>query len=377
MRSLVSTLVIVFLALFGAVQQAQATSLYQVLEPVTATNTEARNQAQQKAFATMVWRLSGQAASDNELLKPYLDNPQDLVSRYTQGDGTLLISFDAASMLNLLHEAGMPVWGSQRPVILLWWQQQDLHGFQLLNDSQQDAATIKQAADYAGLPVRFPLADLQEQMLAENLNIEASNEQVALLLQRYGADVFLQVKQHEDNERINVSWRLLEKGKLQRGSEQAAAVTEAATNLFTQLASGFVKRYAVLPGEGQPLYIQVDGVDIPRLQQLQRALRPFSPVLVKLQASSAVWQVRALPEQLEAVLELLQLKKLALPAKEEVLIEQEIVVQDEQGLEQIAEEQLDSTTEYQSELEQLLAPEQSDNNISSTQQLDIDMLFAW
>ncbi len=100
-------------------------------------------------------------------------------------------------------------------------------------------------------------------------------------------------------------------------------------------------------------------------------------MLVKLQASSAVWQVRALPEQLEAVLELLQLKKLALPAKEEVLIEQEIVVQDEQSPEQIAEEQLGSTTEYQPELEQLLAPEQGDNSISSTQQLDIDMLFAW
>src|SRR5690606_10007099 len=71
---------------------------------------------------------------------------------------------DHAAINALLRSHHLPVWGSIRPATLLWLAVEE-HGRRRLvsaNDTETVAATVVAVAERRGLPVHFPLLDLQD-----------------------------------------------------------------------------------------------------------------------------------------------------------------------------------------------------------------------
>lgn len=289
---------------------APVTGLYQVREPLAEGADDDRAEAFSRAFATLMQRLTGTADSANKGgLAAHKASPQSLSLGYTYQDDELQVSFDPASVMQALREARVAVWGVDRPVLLLWWVQEALQGRQLLGDGQNRSLNLQQAALHRGLPARFPLADLSEQIRADQGWSSADEEQLQELLQRYDADALLVIDAGEAADGVAGNWQLLGSNIELNGRLSGNTPLDAADAMFQQLARELAREYAVVPGQGERLQVRLRGLDLDAMLAAEKALQVFDGQLVALQGDEAVWQVTALPEQLRSQLALYQFRE--------------------------------------------------------------------
>lgn len=347
-------------------QAVQMPSIYQVsVEQLTSDENQAREKALSRAFSTVVWRLTGVSnLEDYPQLKQHSADPQDLVTGYNHRDTTLTVRFDAASVLNALQQQGLATWGAQRPVLLLWWTQRDTHGQQLFSDGQLKAESIAKHAEHNGLPVRFPMADLQEQMLTDRLQLTQDAEQVEQLMQRYAGDVFLRVVVEQEPQPTAL-WQLYEQGKVRQGKVEASKVDDLPDAVFFQLANYFVHKYAVLPGQGEVLKVQVNDLTMQRLVTVENLLQVYNAKLVRLVGQQGVWQVKALPEQLRSLFALQHMRELPVSENESSALP--VVVESEQLSESATESESASNNEVGT----------GKTESSKSVQDKVDLLFGW
>lgn len=290
---------------------APVTGLYQVREPLQEAGEAARAEAFSRAFVTLMQRLTGSAEyAHDRALAAQLANPRDLALGYTYQEDELQVSFDPASVMQALHEAQVPIWGNDRPVLLLWWVQEGMHGRQLLGDGQNRSLNLQQAALHRGLPVRFPLADLSEQVHADQGWQGVEPQQVQELLQRYDGDALLVVDAQEAAEGVVGSWQLFGGSQPWSGQLSGSSALAAADGVFQQLAAAMAQEYAVMPGQGELIRVRLQGLDLDGMLAAEKALQVFDGKLVSLQGDQAVWQLTALPEQLRSQLALYQFREL-------------------------------------------------------------------
>ncbi len=188
-------LTLLWLAPLASAQAVEVDGLYEAAVPVTGQGERERRSALRQAFARVLVRVSGDPgapASDalqEALAKPmayvqqyrYRPLPSPAASRSRSSTGSeigneaeeeapafrqeLWVSFDPRAVNTLLTEAGLPVWGRARPATLLWlavndWGQRFLVGGDVARHLQ---AQLNVAARRRGLPLFFPLLDLQDQ----------------------------------------------------------------------------------------------------------------------------------------------------------------------------------------------------------------------
>ncbi|MDX1299996.1 MAG: DUF2066 domain-containing protein [Pseudomonas sp.] len=319
---LTARLLLVCLSLFALPALAAPVSdLYQVREALSSQQPQERAAALSRALDTLVLRLTGTAdALQNPAVVALRKDPQQIVSQSGYKGETLLVDFDPLSTERSLRQAGLALWGANRPSILLWWLSDASDGSRLLGDGQAAAALFNQAAQHRGLPLRLPLADLSEQLLAVPENLTA-NDPAALreASERYAADAVLAVLAREANGQWQAEWRLWlgderEQGKV-KGADQAALADAVLLAVNQRLAPRFI----VAPGVASSLTVQVQGVDLARYAELQRILEPFAAQLRKVEGDTLTFAVNANAEQLRAQLGLAQLQEIpaeALPIED-------------------------------------------------------------
>lgn len=292
---------------------ATVSDLYQVKEPVASQQPEERDAALQRAVETLVLRLTGkpEAAKGNALAELRKD-PQQIVSQYGYEGDHLVVDFDAVSTDRSLRQAGLPLWGVNRPAILAWWLNDTANGSNMVGDGQASAEPLRQAAQHRGLPLRLPLADLSEQLLATSENLGAKDpDSLRSASERYGADALLAVRASEADGKWQASWQLWlgearEQGKAE-GADQAALADAVLLAVSERLAPKFV----VAPGATTTQTVEIIGADLSRYAELQRVLEPFGAQLQSVQADRLTYKVSASVEQLRTQLGLLQLREVS------------------------------------------------------------------
>ena len=289
-------------------------NLYQVREVVSSQQPGERDAALSRALDTLVLRLTGDPAA---LLHPAVaelrKSPQQLISQYAYQSGppqVLQVDFDPLSSEQHLRQAGLPLWGANRPAILAWWLHNGSDGSSLVGDAQAGAPLLRAAAQQRGLPLRLPLADLDEQLLVSPENLSA-NPPAALLQAstRYGADALLTVQAREADGQWQAQWQLWlgdsrEQGTAQ-GVDQAALADAVLLAVSQRLAPRFVSR----PGAAQGLQLEVQGANLARYAELQRLLEPFAARLQWAKGDRLAFRLNASPEQLRAQLALGRLQE--------------------------------------------------------------------
>lgn len=285
--------------------------LYQVREAVTSQQPEERVTALNRALETLVLRLTGDAqALQSPALEGVRQDPQQLVSQYVYEGDTLVVDFDPMTTENKLRQAGLPLWGANRPAILTWWIVPSREEGSLVGDGQESAKPLQQAAQHRGLPLRLPLADLQEQLIATSDNLSASQPDVLREASaRYDADALLTVLAREEYAGMTADWRLWLGDTREQGTVKGGSQQELADAVLLAVSERLAPRFLVKPGATSALTLEVQGANLGRFAELERLLEPFSARLLRASGDLLVWQVNASAAQLRAQLALAGLQE--------------------------------------------------------------------
>lgn len=295
---------------------AVVANLYQVREPVASQTPEERDAALVRAFDTLVQRLTGDAgAAQSQALAGLRAEPQQVISQYGYEGQEIVVDFDPATTERSLRQAGLALWGANRPAILAWWLNNSLEGSSLVGDGQPSADPLQRAAQRRGLPLRLPLADLGEQLLGTSDNLTASQPDAGLLesVERYGADALLAVDAQEQDGQWQASWQLWLGDSREQGTVKAGDEQGLADAVMLAVGERLAPRFAASPSAASHLTLQVQGADLARYAELSRLLEPFDAHLQLVEGDTLVFRVNASPEQLRAQLSLARLEEMPAP----------------------------------------------------------------
>jgi len=289
-------------------------NLYQVRETVSGQSPDERTQATQRALETLILRLTGDAkAPQNPGLAELRKDPQQIISQYGYESGppeSLLVDFDPVSTDRTLRQAGLSLWGSNRPTILGWWLNDATDGSNLVGDGQAAAEPLRRAAQHRGLPLRLPLADLSEQSVGTAKNIEGSDPAALKdASERYGADGLLAVHAHEENGQWQGKWHLWMGQQSEQGTATGADSAALADAVLLAVSERLAPRFVVKAGASTGLLLQVQGMTLERYAQLGRLLDPFGAKLRSVDGDRITYDVNGSPDQLRAQLALAKLQE--------------------------------------------------------------------
>jgi hypothetical protein len=173
-----------------AARAVTVTDLYETAQPVDGS----RDAAFVEALKTVVVRVSGQRDAAARLAAE-INNPRKYVQRFGfTADGVLEVGFDSVSVDRMLSDAGLPIWGHERPATLVLLGIEDNAGTRWVDADSTGAVrerdAITRVARQRGLPLKWPLMDSQDRA---GLGADAASASGALLetAARYGANAAL------------------------------------------------------------------------------------------------------------------------------------------------------------------------------------------
>jgi hypothetical protein len=165
---------------FSSASAVEVTSLYTAQVPLDQQQPDPRGHAYETALAQVLLRVSGPVlVNDADLFEALFPRPGAYVVQHQPGsEETILVSFDGEAIEEVLRSAGQTVWGSERPLTLVWlavdWgqgQREILGATDARRGNSQSRSINRQRllrqrilnfAESRGLPVVFPLLDSED-----------------------------------------------------------------------------------------------------------------------------------------------------------------------------------------------------------------------
>ncbi len=181
----------------------------------------------------------------------------------------LAVRFDTSAVLDLLRSAELPIWGQDRPRVLIWLvlDRRDAPREVASATSGDIPAKLHEAARQRGLLVELPLLDLPDQQLALADLWGGFGARIDRASRRYDPDVLVVARLHEGREGAwTVDWRLRDPGD--RASEArdlsyAADETESLRWAIDRTADELGRRLAVTGTSTDIMQLVVTGADTP------------------------------------------------------------------------------------------------------------------
>ncbi len=182
--------------------------LYEAEVPVEAQTAAARRAALRAALAEVLVKLTGRAdIAEREPAAPLLEDVDRYVQQYRYreperpetgaGDAPglrLWVRFDGGALRRRAREAGLAVWGDERPVTLIWLAVQEADERLIVGADAPERyqRLIREAARARGLPVIVPLMDLEDRRRVGFSDVWGGFlETVRSASRRYGAQALL------------------------------------------------------------------------------------------------------------------------------------------------------------------------------------------
>ena len=241
-RCFPSTLLLLSALLFvGSARAVTVPDLYETAQAVDGS----RDAAFDEALKTVLVRVSGQR--DAAARVGDIKDPRKYVQRFGfTADNMLEVGFDSASIDHLLSNAGLPIWGRERPATVVMFGAEDGGGWRWLasDTPAQERDAIERVARQRGLPLKWPVMDAQERAAA-------SSDAPGLLrtAERYGADAVLLGRSRGGV----VQWTLLSRD----GAAQATGGVEDGVHLT---ADTFARVFAASAPSLGSVVVEVGGI---------------------------------------------------------------------------------------------------------------------
>ena len=266
-----------------SVQAAQVTQLDEAYVPVASRSVDDKNQGLKTALASVIVKNAGtESALSNAMVAEQLQSPSAWLSQfgYLEQDGQLMLkaNFDQSRVINLLRQAHLPVWGSQRPLTLMWFAFETEGERAILSD--YSTAPVRQhftqAGTQRGLPMLFPVMDLDELTQVNVSDVRGMFvNNIAASSTRYQADFFAVASVEEASGSFKFQLSLF---PAQGGPEalvqplyatqgEADSMADVSTKMVAALSEYYVTRYAVA-NSGSQFDTKITFVNTHSLKQL-------------------------------------------------------------------------------------------------------------
>ncbi|WP_198034116.1 DUF2066 domain-containing protein [Acidihalobacter ferrooxydans] len=304
----------------------EATGLYRVTLPVAARSQAALTVAFRQALNQVLIKVSGDSKIAAQAPVAHaLQNASTYVQQYAyqqqaaaSGSGIaspkaasgeaplqLQVRFDPQAIDRLLLTNNLPLWGRERPVVIVWAGINQGGGKRFVLGTESDVShpnathAVEQAAQRRGLPVILPLMDLQDRGAFSFSDLSGGFVEPLLKASaRYAANAELAgVVQPAGGQWIG-RWWLAFRGKTvhwtSSGSTQARVLASAIDGAADRLAARLA--VSAVAATGRALSVQIGGVstvsDYARIEHLLDKLTPIKSVqLVSAAAGQLVFQV--------------------------------------------------------------------------------------
>jgi len=184
------------------------------------------------------------------------------------GEGALQLRtrFDTNALREALVRAGVPVWQRDRPPVLVWLAV-ERGGRREMVGSEQGATereAMLEAAAELGLPLLFPLMDLEDQRRVSFADVAGGGDEPVLAAsERYDTPVVLAGRLRASGEGWEARWLLHgpDAGR-ERWSDQAPALAALADAAVARIAASLREPYTLLPDldRSRALEVRVTGL---------------------------------------------------------------------------------------------------------------------
>lgn len=240
---------------------ASVPDLYGAAVPVVDKAPESRPDAYSAALAVVLVRASGlRNIASTPAAAELLDDAERFVQQFTYlPDDEIWVAFDGAAVEKALTAAGLPVWGRDRPGILVWIVVDRGNGQRRLLGAADEGEVKKSVLKYArdrGLPLIWPLLDSEDLAAASAADIWGGfGEKVRQASARYGADAVLVARLRSGSrQRLYGSW------DFETGSGNERYQGSIAQGLHS-VADYLVMRLAQSVGDDGSAIVSVTGID--------------------------------------------------------------------------------------------------------------------
>ncbi|MFT5451490.1 MAG: hypothetical protein ACI9N9_000974 [Enterobacterales bacterium] len=324
------------------VNAREVDGLFEISIAVDDQNNTTRNSATRKALVDVMVRISGQSkAASNSIIQSNLKKSTAYIQRYLYREVETLdekgqpveqlildLVFDEMALRNLLRDADLPLWGSNRPQALIWLaigdqQQRFLMGTDdesllkainkpTITASEEIAETplnliniITEKAASRGLPILLPLMDLED-----SVNIHVADvwgrfiTPIRQASERYNSDAIVAAQMIREADGWLTRWLLLHEGRT-ISWEIVSDSIESSLNLgIDSIADQLAEQYAVYEDSLQrnEILVSVNNVqsveDFANLMSyLQSITSIYSVNVAKVTASTIQLRVNLIGEQ--------------------------------------------------------------------------------
>ncbi|MGX5913861.1 DUF2066 domain-containing protein [Aliidiomarina sp. Khilg15.8] len=257
---------------------AEVTDLFESQVAVESQSRDDRQAALGEAFGKVLVKVSGQQdVVEISGIGRELNRATDYLVQYgyqtQRGQLYLRAQFDERRVESLLREHSATFWSARRPNIMLWIAKENGTSIQLAgrDDDMTLIPALRAQAAERGLPVSFPLLDLDDRMLVAPSDVWGRfGTPVLAATKRYGADGILMLRVQETaDDMIEAQWTLIV-GNVRRNGQSEAADSEAlGVAVIDSVTNRVAAQYAVTFGGGESSEFTIR---ILNLQDLERVL---------------------------------------------------------------------------------------------------------
>lgn len=297
-------LVIILLLLLQPLVHADTVAdLYAANVPVSDQSADVRAAALREALGQVLVKITGtrgvmETSAANELLQ----NPSRFLQQYRYQNIrpvpvdpdmprlALRAEFDGSAVERRLRSAGLPLWGRERPMTLVWLALSDGSQRELIGANSSNAAVdaLQRAAARRGLPVELPVLDTEDVTRVSFMDVWGVYEEPLLAAaERYAPDAIMSGSIFSaGNDLWAGRWTLLRNGERQRWELSGPTPEAVATAAMDNLAEHYAEAFSVFAGVAQDkVLLEVNAVS---------ALQGYARVQAYLSRLSAVKDVRLL-----------------------------------------------------------------------------------
>ncbi len=203
-------LILVLVLLAGSASAVEVSGLYTAEVPLDPKASNPRDAAYQLALYDVLLRVSGsELADDTALVESLFPDPSSYVTQFRPGaDDTLVVSFDGEALTGALRAAGQTVWGSERPLTLVWlavdWgegEREILGVDDPLRDDDEERSIDRNRllrerlfalGERLGVPLLLPLLDAEDMGQVSYADIRGGFDEIVMTAsERYDVDSVL------------------------------------------------------------------------------------------------------------------------------------------------------------------------------------------
>lgn len=198
--------VVVFFLLVPAAIAVRVNSIYSAEMPVATQTIQEKNRVLPLELGQVLIKVSGNShILDNPKIKMALPQAESLLQDFSyvassqkEASYLLKIHFDPEGVNHLLRDAGVPLWGAERPLILGWVEYEiPDHVAEIIgaDSSNPLRLSLKQEAERRGLPFILPMMDITDlNQITVNDIVTMHFDPLLNAAKRYASDAILVIR---------------------------------------------------------------------------------------------------------------------------------------------------------------------------------------